>query len=397
MNRSDEKIICGEVDTCSKFKDTGKTDDSSRCSLGLEEEKSIPISFRGKFRNAASDTAGGELVNCKDVVGQYRDSKPDKPLFPVKFTQAAVRNIKDYCDKNSACEKEVCQLECKRTLQQHNSNYGVGTELDESGTKFTESTGQCECKFTRVDNIMDDMCFMDNDKAKIILRSTYGFKVEGKGELIVVKKADDKKLAPRPAITSGAGPLTLTTYFVPDVYVSDQQQQTVKMFIQIDNDGSGTASISKIDPGKDERILGITNCLPQASKETPVFVGDEGTTVVCDARIVIGSVGVTGSYLTAPVIVDAEYTYSQKHSATLNVRKASIPEGVTNGSDEEKELNRQFRFLPYYCPTREVDDVKPLVIYSPDVSKELKQEYDVADAAKRAANATQSQPPTVPA
>lgn len=153
------------------------------------------------------------------------------------------------------------------------------------------------------------------------------------------------------------------------------------MFIQIENEGEGSATIRNMsinnkkvsnltqEPAQlDTSKVKITSCAPNP---IDLLIRKETISMICDVAIdpSAGDI-VTGGYRTLPVIVDVNYTYSQIHSTTLNVKKETIPEGVTD-EEQKRELNRQFRFLPYYCPNKEVTDpidssfdVKPLTIYS---------------------------------
>ncbi len=401
-NRSSERIMCGST-----------SEGEGEILLGdiqPEEEKLSTMDF-------------GNKSYCIKVL-DYKTTKPTNPMFPAKFRQdqkeveAVCRGADDILPdlggkgtKREQCKKAQCAEECSPTLSSFNQKYGLprsttytydeksdppkiitnpgdnppGNELDFdpvkiTGTRYIESDEQCECKVKRFYNIMDELCFLDNNKAKIELRSNYGFSVQGKGELILVKTEADRKLAPKPTITSSAGPLTVTTYFVSGVHIFEPTSapKATKMFIQIENEGDGSAEITGVSIKEknvpmdlpislDSDKIKVTRCLPDP---TDLTVGTETISAVCDVEITESPSFVTGSYRTVPVIVDVNYTYSQTHSTTVNVKKETIPEGVTN-EDQKIELNRQFKPLPYYCPSIEVDDVnndfdtEPLMIYNP--------------------------------
>ncbi|MEK6909814.1 MAG: hypothetical protein AABW61_01925, partial [Candidatus Aenigmatarchaeota archaeon] len=301
------------------------------------------------------------------------------PMFPAKF-KVPFEDRKTG-DKTKDCIK-VCKDNGTNVVNQHNQRYGLspGDQLDETGSRYMSGDNECECKVKRRHNVMDNLCFMDNDKAKITLRSSYGFKVQGKGELILVKAEADKKLAPKPTITSSAGPLTVTTYFVSDIHVPEKTKTSI-MFVQIVNDGDGTAEINNLKINSvaigatplplESGMVKISQCQPSGK----VSIAKDGITLSCPVVVddSIVKTKVTGAYLTAPVIVDVDYKYTQTHSVTINVKKESIPGGVDD-IDQIRELNRQFDPLPYYCPTQEVTDpdtgkvTKPLRIYDAEVT-----------------------------
>lgn len=359
-NKSDDRILCGGVTSDSNVK--GKIELKN---INPEEEKPAIIEFNNK-------------TYCLPVVQDYQPSAQN-PMFPVKFRLAF--EDRNTGDKTGDC-KEVCKDNGKNIVDDHNARYQLtpGEELDETGSRYVSSGNECECKVKRKHNVLDDLCFMNNDKATITLKSSYGFDVQGKGELILVKTESDRKLAPKPTITSSAGPLTVTTYFVSDAHIFEKNKpKTTVMFIQIDNDGEGNGFIKAVKVNNvaiGQKIsldgsnkISIDNCLPLPT----IPVGKEGTTIVCKvfAPETDDDSIVTGSYKTLPVIVDVEYTYSESHSTTINVKKETIPEGVID-SEQIKELNRQFYPLPYYCPDQKVTDhgfnVDPLMVYNPDLS-----------------------------
>ncbi len=368
------RIICGTT-TKTDPTDSTKTILTGQINLdniNPEEEKSVTIDFKGKTtqNNSVHVTpAVGELVDCRSIIGK------SNPLYTAKFT----------VDVLTTDQEDECVNLCQSKVTQSNTNYSVSNELDKEATKFKKSGEVCECVVKRYYNIMDDLCFINNDKTKIELSTTYNLTVQGKGELVLVKTDADRKSAPKPIITSSAGPLTVTTYFVSDVHVPGSSKTSI-MFIQITNDGDGTAQINelkvnggvfigdKIDPEediRDDKLVIVKQCQPSSRR---ISITKDGITLSCPVTVDTDKTSyeskVTGAYLTVPVIVDINYTYSQTHSTTVNVKKEVIPDAVTN-DDQIKDLNRQFKALPYYCPNKKVDDtgdtfdIEPLMIYNP--------------------------------
>ncbi len=367
-NRTDDRIICGSVDDAGDIKGQIMLGD-----LNPEEEKETAIEFKGK-------TTEGGAVSCPYVL-QYKGSK--NPLYPAKFAIDAVKadgnTIDDFCADESRtglgnlgnidqtkykdCTKRECIGLCRPEIQKTISKYNVLDEIDTKDTAFKKSDDVCACEVIRYFNVMDNLCFFSSDKADVELRSSYEFKVQGKGELIITKTDADKKSAPKPSITSSSGPLTVTAYFVSDVHALDGKLKTNTLFIEVKNDGDGNAELTNVKINNNQYSgsefpaidgVKIKNCSPNMAikpdtqKIIPLIVDDEPLTVVCkvDATNVQP---ISGSYKTVPVIVDIDYKYSQKHTTALNIKKASIPEGVTD-EDQIEELKRSFNPLPYYCP-----------------------------------------------
>ena len=398
--------------------------------ISPEDEKLVSLDFKGKtLNNLDGDSKpDGEVTNCRFVLNR------SNPLFSVRFKQPGrdIQGTQGTCDVNGdgkldvidenklpnigfpgskieQCKTAQCIEECSTTVLMHNQQYDLprstvfnynpkatpafsntpgdnppGNELDINETRYLQSTNECECKVKKYYNIQDDLCFTKDDKVSITANSNYEFSVQGKGELLLVKTDADKKLAPRAKITSSAGPLTVTTYFVSDVHVPGKIE-TSRMFIQISNDGDGTATINRMKINdaifigesqvtekdlQNDGMVKIKQCLPN---KRGVNVPKDGITLSCGVEIdnKIVQTKVTGAYLTIPAIVEIDYRYSQDHSTTLNVKKETIPDGVTD-SDQIKELNKQFIGLPYYCPNKRVNDpdnsfdTDPLRIYAPE-------------------------------
>jgi len=208
--------------------------------------------------------------------------------------------------------------------------------------------------------------------------------------LILVKTDADKKLAPKPSITSSAGPLTVTTYFVSDIHVFEPGKTATKnMFIEIKNDGKGTGKITGMSINgygvpdlvsgvirfipllieNDTRKVALTSCSPDPKV---LSVGEDPVTVVCSLAPQDATV-VSGSYRTVPVIIDVDYTYTQTHSTTVGIKKESIPEGVTD-IEQIIELDTTFKPLPYYCPNVNVPGggSQPLKIYDTAILTQAK-------------------------
>ncbi len=356
-NRSDNRILCGSIGKGATV--TGRIELGD---VNPEGEEMTTIEFKGKTLNDLDEVPGpdGEKIDCKIALGKYKDPVPTNPMYPAKIKKSVPNDDECKEDKNTQPPIENDQV-CKAILNDFYKRYSISAAAISTSAdveaKYIKSEGMCECTLNRYYNIMDNLCFMDNDKAKITLTSSYGFKVQGKGELILVKTEADRKLAPKPSITSSAGPLTVTTYFVSDVHVPEKTRTSI-MFIQITNDGDGSAQINDIiiDYQKPPpKISGLTieKCspMPDKSKNVKIFISKDGTTISCPVKIIDATIvnSITGSYLTVPVIVDVDYTYSQTHSTTINVKKETIPEGVTD-PDQIKELDANFKPLPYYCP-----------------------------------------------
>ncbi|MEM5802804.1 MAG: carboxypeptidase-like regulatory domain-containing protein, partial [Candidatus Aenigmatarchaeota archaeon] len=328
LNNRGNRVICGVTD-----KDGEETDKIELGKISPEEERLVTINFGNKTKCA-------------------KDSK--SPLSPVKFRIV----FKGTPDKNPEVNNKKCVEQCDPIVDKTNKTYGLspGNMLDESGTVYISSSRECECKVKRIHNIMDELCFFDNDKAQVTLRSTYEFKVQGKGELIIVKTEADRKLAPPPTITSSAGPLTVTTYFVSDVHIPGKSK-TSTMFIEISNKGNGGATITDFKVNgvdlRSEGPLTLQDNLVKISQCQPSIINfiEDAFTLSCSVSVDDSEVNskVTGAYLTVPVIVDINYSYSQTHSTTINVEKAVIPEGVED-YDKIIELDGRFKHLPYYCP-----------------------------------------------
>ncbi|MBI1978666.1 MAG: hypothetical protein HYS62_01230, partial [Candidatus Aenigmarchaeota archaeon] len=363
-------IMCGSTTA------TGKDADGNPISVlkgkielgdvNPEEEKVIVIDFMNK-------------TNCIDVVADARgydaaEKEAANPMFPVKVRifmseEDAENECKEELTKDPPVEKDQA---CVNVLNDFYTRYQIpeSASSKDVSAKFVKSDSACECKINRYFNIMDELCFIDNNQAKASLRSNFGFSVQGKGEMILVKSDADRKLAPKPEITSSAGPLTVTTYFISDIHVPDKTE-TTRMFVQIANDGDGTAQIEDLRKTATPSGVTIGACVPTPNKaqNTKIPVNKDGITVSCPVAVTADAIGsITGSYLTIPVIVDIDYTYQQTHSTTINVKKETIPDGVTD-NDQIRELNRQFKPLPYYCPTKNVNDTNdefdtvPLKIY----------------------------------
>ncbi|MEM5807769.1 MAG: carboxypeptidase-like regulatory domain-containing protein [Candidatus Aenigmatarchaeota archaeon] len=329
LNNRGNRVICGGITD----KDGKETDKIELGKISPEEERLVTINFGNKTKCA-------------------KDSK--SPLSPVKFRIV----FKGTPDKNPEVNNKKCVEQCDPIVDKTNKTYGLspGNMLDESGTVYISSSRECECKVKRIHNIMDELCFFDNDKAQVTLRSTYEFKVQGKGELIIVKTEADRKLAPPPTITSSAGPLTVTTYFVSDVHIPGKSK-TSTMFIEISNKGNGGATITDFKVNgvdlRSEGPLTLQGNLVKISQCQPSIINfiEDAFTLSCSVSVDDSEVNskVTGAYLTVPVIVDINYSYSQTHSTTINVEKAVIPEGVED-YDKIIELDGRFKHLPYYCP-----------------------------------------------
>ncbi len=333
-------------------------DGSSRILCGSTQDGSGKISL-DDIAPEIEKTATIDFVNkadCREIwakaVGQ--DPANATPMYPAKVKFFLAETEKKECQETAGGDDSFCV----NILRNYYSNYFKG-DATKSATsndvwaRYIGSENMCECKINRYYNTLDDLCLFEKTAATITLKSNYNFNVQGKGELILVKNEQDIKLAPKPSITSSAGPLTITAYFVSDVHVFGQSGvgRTTKMFIDVKNDGAGAAGISnaKINgKGTPVDVGGITieRCSPELSG---LFIGSgETATAVCDVRVESDSSIVTGAYKTIPVIVDMEYEYSQSHSASVGIKKEIIPEGVS-GSDEV-ELKKRIEVLPYYCP-----------------------------------------------
>lgn len=383
---SDGKVICGGDVVKDEQNNLVSTIPVKMDKINPEEEKLTTIEFKGKTTQENGNpltNVVGATVDCRNVL------KKDEPLSPATFKQFAKEVLKEcgddrdiFIDVGGAeitrqqCRNNVCEQECSLTVDNFNAKYGLPSQTaDPSGdqiypqtSKYIESEGVCECKAKRYYNVMDEMCFFKNDNAKVTLTSSYKFKVQGKGELIVVKTDADRKLAPKPVITSSAGPLTVTAYFVSDIDVIESKTKARNMFIDIKNDGEGTAKITglKINsvniPSQQSIPLlspykNIIKCSPDPTR---VPIGKESITVICslvEDQAQASSV-LTGSYRTAPVIIDVDYTYSQFHSTSVKVKKEVIPDEVVD-QGQVRELNKNFYTLPYYCPVRKVSDPDP--------------------------------------
>lgn len=359
LNNGSNRIMCGGIPTKSPDSPVKGLIDNIG-SINPEEEKLISIDFKG--RKTSNNELSGEKINCLTVL-TYKNPPPKNPMYPAKVS---ISNVK---------KEECIEAKCKPIIDNFCSKYQLNDPNKPNETCTTaeatpRSNDVCECKINRYYNVMDELCFMNNNKATITLKSSYDFKVQGKGELILVKTEADRKLAPKPTITSSAGPLTVTTYFVSDVHIPEKSKTSI-MFIQITNDGDGNAQINEIiiDYQKPtyQKIDGleIEQCspMPDKSKNVTVTVTEDGITISCPVKIVDDKIvnAITGGYRTVPIIVDVDYTYSQTHSTTVNVKKESIPKAVEEeGGDRAEELEKQLKPLPYYCPSG-------LQIYNPEV------------------------------
>ncbi|MBI2542822.1 MAG: hypothetical protein HYW24_01425 [Candidatus Aenigmarchaeota archaeon] len=328
FNRSNEKMLCGVVEGA------GKSEPIT--SIKSQEEKSMIIQFKNK-------------TDCRDIIAKSRniqDVATVNPLFPIKFKQDV--NSENITEMTKTGKDFVCERECGETLNNSNNLYGIKNELDKNETAYIESENKCACKFQKLYNLMDDLCFTDN-KANIEMRANYNFSVEGKGELILVNKDSDKKFTSDPKITSSAGPLTVTTYFSPDIYSAESDSSRgITMFIRIDNSGEGDAKIT----GFDIKDLDIENGCSPKPVNLIVKKGDikeTGIPITCDASV-FKNRDIKEPFTTIPVVVDINYTYSQTYSTAIGLQKASIRGEIIEGSDEYNRLVEQYSPLPYYCP-----------------------------------------------
>lgn len=343
LNNRTNRIFCGSIGGTESL--TGKVPVGD---INPEEEKSVTIDFKDK-------------TNCETVVKSF--SNVPNPMYPAKFSVPYYDATEN--NDNADCT-EVCKVIGNEIVNKHNIDYGLspgGDRIDATNSKYLSSDSQCECGVNRVHNVVDELCFFDDNKAQVTLKSSYDFKVQGKGELILVDKEANKKLAPKPTITSSAGPLTVAVYFISGIHIFEQNKQVAKtMFIEIKNDGDGTAKLKDLKlttegvknanvlgtvPLDSQRKISIQNCSPDPIK---VSIDKEAVTIVCSLTPIEESAKslVTGTYKTLPVIVDIEYAYSQTHSQTIGIKKESIPDGLEVA--QIKELDARFNSLPYYCP-----------------------------------------------
>lgn len=397
------RIMCGgQTNTADEVEGSISLND-----IPPEEERQATIDFRGRTINGS--TSKEATVDCRNTTYGSRPSSLVNPLFSVKFRQPADVNEIEKCDDISTsntgglvnpdlgppvtrdeCKKNECITECSATVDQSNLNYGLpsqtaypsGNTLDKDGTRFVSIDDTCECKVKKYYNILDEMCFLSSNKAQVSLKFSYGFNVQGKGEMTIAKTEDDAKIAPKPAITSSAGPLTVTTYFISNVHAAESKTlKTTKMFVQISNEGEGTATVNNVKiasassefakpnneivlGGNGNKMLGndvvkIDGCQPDAKG---LGVDDESVTISCDVEVddsVVKS-KLSGAYITLPIIVDVDYVYAQTTSTDITVKKESIPPSITD-TDQIEELKRQLEPLPYFCPPN-------MKIYNPDAT-----------------------------
>ncbi|MBI2084093.1 MAG: hypothetical protein HYT70_00560 [Candidatus Aenigmarchaeota archaeon] len=348
INGSTDKVICGVAPLPLKV-ETAKQESpifSGRVDVGdilPQEEKSLTILFTGRSPKITDE---GKYVNCS-YTASFGKTYSFTPLAPVRVKESpsGENSVIKACEKaqnKRECYTSQCKSYCQGVMQTSNGRYGVHNKLDEPATRYIENTNECECKIKRLDNVMDDLCFMSGNKAKLELKAHYNFFVEGKGELVVAQQEADQKLVPKPRVTSSLGPLTVTAYFVPDIYVVERNAGVVTLFVDIANDGEGSATINDYEI----KDFDTRTCVPT----TPLSADAKAsTTIVCDATAFAKGAKLQGRFTTLPLIVDVNYSYSQKYTKDLNVEKKSISDIVTEGSDEYIDLDRQFSPLPYYC------------------------------------------------
>ncbi len=356
VNGSVDRVMCGTFESEPIVRDgevvpnpqpTGKT---ALGDIKPEEEKTLVVQFTGKAIQSGSLVGIGNNINCAQIISSTR-GVPSKPLATAKNTEyigdnIAVMNKINQCTQglfeDRICLNNVCLDYCRQSLAASNSRYRVSNDLDEKSVRYLPNDYSCDCRYNNYYNIMDNLCFISGDKATVELRAKYDYTVEGKGDLIVVKTEADRKLAPKPQVTSSSGPLTVTTYFIPDVHSLEKPTSKVTLFIDVANGGKGSAEIKTLS------IKGMStdSCVP---KPKTFLDSQKSVTFVCDAADLTRDLIIQGSFATIPLIVDMDYTYTEKFSTSASVEKKFIPEAIIVGSDEYSQLHTQFFSLPYYC------------------------------------------------
>ncbi len=335
LNKSTERILCGSAP--SETTPNVQTGIINLRDINPEEEKIITIDFKGKSTNGISDT----ITDCRNVLN-YKN-RPPNSMFPATV-------LIPMSESDSIKCKDTNEGACIEVLDKFYIDFGITSQATSTDVeaRYLNNQGACECKVNRYHNILDNLCFFSNDNAEVTVTSNYSFVVQGTGELILVRTESDIKNAPDPKITSSAGPLTITTYFVSDAHVPQPPSapKTRTIFIQVNNDGEGTARISSLKINNDQPFDGITvsNCSPNPNN---IIIREQATTITCGVNIP-SSVELTGPYKTIPIIVDVNYTYSQAHKTTIKVNKEFISDSVND--QQSQELDEAFKGLPYYCP-----------------------------------------------
>ncbi len=362
-NGSSNRLLCGGEMTCPAGSISNISDGSAKCcadgvckpaekyvkkigDIRPEDEQVLTVDFRGK---TISDPTGSKQVDCRFVL--------NSGLAPLDFKVP-------FENKDTGKTSQDCSITCGNVggaiVRSRNSNLHLTPlvdELDTSYYTYHPVTNECGCRIKQYNNELDNLCHVENSRTTIELSSTYNFNVQGKGELILLKSYQDKKIAPRPAITSSAGPLTVTTYFVPDINSLDGKLQARNMFIDIRNDGDGTANILEFKinskqltqsiPLDDSGKIIITKCSPDPQK---LLIDKDTATIICSIEMNADDLVKEGNYKTIPAIIDMKYNYSELHSTSTPVKKVFIPAEVTS-PEKIQELKNTYETLPYYCPS----------------------------------------------
>ncbi|MBI2547566.1 MAG: hypothetical protein HYW23_03920 [Candidatus Aenigmarchaeota archaeon] len=343
-----KRILCGSVP-------------SGKISIGdisPEEERSVSIDFTNK-------------IDCRKVVG---GDPSFVPLYPSSVSVKGINQdqAKKVCNNDQAAKSsQACVDALNLFYYKYSIKPDVASSVDVAQYRYNAGENSCDCTLNQYYNIMDNLCFTDNDKATVELKSTYDFSVEGSGAFFLAKTAPKPALTP--TIKSSAGPVTVTTYFVPSIHTFDGKSIAKKMFIDIRNDGDGIVTttsvfvndkdLTKLEKDKEINLLSdgsvtLTSC----AKPVGLSIGKGSVSVACDVNVKdSASSQVTGPSKTVPVKVDIDYTYSQIQSTSPDVKKLTI--SANEDYQKARELNNQYSSLPYYCPTRSIDDTKSLAVY----------------------------------
>ncbi|MEM7825200.1 MAG: hypothetical protein QXO27_04480, partial [Candidatus Aenigmatarchaeota archaeon] len=177
----------------------------------------------------------------------------------------------------------------------------------------------------------------------------YNFFVVGNGEFGFVQTEKDLKLLPKPKITTSAGPLSLTVYFLPSYVINEKDTgRDVRMFLNLKNDGSGDAEIKDISIVQNLQdnaqvkfeTDSIESCLSELKSSGKIRVSaGESWGKSCSLGYPSVS-GQTGPFATIPITVNMKYSYEEVISRTVRIKK------ITFDPNEGEDYSN----VPGYCP-----------------------------------------------
>jgi hypothetical protein len=312
---SNLKIMCGFADTCNETNNV----ECQKLLPGIDKE--IILRFED----------GNGSANC-----------PSASDFKIRISDSECKGmcnngtIDQTCSENTTCANDLCESKCKAPEYKF---------LD--FVNCTYDANQKKCVFERNKNNFSELCsekFGESTTVKFLVN--YSFFVVGNGEFGFVQTEKDLKVLPKPKITTSAGPLSLTVYFLPSYIINEKNTgREIRMFLNLKNDGGGDAVVNNINITQNIQDTAqvrfdqnnFNSCL---NGEKIRVSSDESWGKSCNLGILSVS-GQTGPFATIPITVSMKYSYEETISKSIPIKKVSF--------DPIKQS--EFVGTPGYCPT----------------------------------------------